>query len=79
MKRLLLAAMVLALAGCGARKELEPKVGQVLPPAPYGAPATPTPDDLLQPPVQTRPARSDDLIESSDKRKSDKFDVPPSN
>ena len=79
MKRVLLVGLVVALAGCGAREGLKPKVGQALPPAPYGATATPTPDDLLAPPVQTRPARSDDLIESSDKRRSDKFDVPPSN
>jgi len=80
MSRLLpLFVAALALAGCGAREPLEPAPGQSLPVAPYGATATPTPEDLLQPPPQTRPARSDDLIESSEKRRSDKFDVPPSN
>ena len=80
MKRLLLlSAAALALAGCGAREALEPAQGQPLPAAPYGATATPSADDLLRPPVQTRPARSDDLIESSDKRRSDKFDLPPPN
>ncbi|HVJ02023.1 MAG TPA: hypothetical protein VM662_07560 [Sphingomonas sp.] len=69
----------LLLAGCGAREPLEPPQGASLPVAPYGATATPTPEDLLAPPPQTRPARSDDLIESSEKRRSDKFDVPPSN
>lgn len=79
MKRLLLFGAMLILAGCGARESLKPVQGQPLPPAPFGATATPTPDDLLKPPVQARPARSDDLIESTDKRRTDKFDVPPSN
>ena len=79
MKRLLLVAAALAVAGCGAREELAPAKGAALPPAPYGADAKPKPGDLLEPPVQTRPGRSDDLIESSDKRRSDEFDLPPSN
>lgn len=78
MKRWMLVAGLL-LAGCGAREELKPAPGQSLPLAPYGAAATPSPDDLLAPPVQTRPARSDDLIESSEKRRSDEFDLPPPN
>ena len=78
MKRIMLVAGLL-LAGCGAREELKPAQGAALPVAPYGAEATPTPEDLLKPPVQTRPARSDDLIESSDQRRSDKFDLPPPN
>jgi predicted small lipoprotein YifL len=79
MKRLLAMGTMLALAACGARGDLEPPQGQALPPAPYGATATPTPPDLLEPPVQTRPARSDDFVESADKRRSDKFDLPPPN
>ena len=79
MKRLILGAAARTLAGCGAREELAPPKGAALPPAPYGANATPKPGDLLESPVQTRPARSDDLIESSDKRRSDEFDLPPSN
>jgi len=78
MKRVVLVAGLL-LAGCGAREELKPAEGAALPLAPYGAAATPTSTDLLDPPVQTRPARSDDLIESSDKRRSDEFDLPPPN
>ena len=80
MKRLAIASLTaLALAGCGAREELKPAEGAALPLAPYGAAATPSSGDLLKPPVQTRPARSDDLIESSDKRRSDEFDLPPPN
>jgi len=78
MKRIILGAGLL-LAGCGAREELKPAQGAALPPAPYGAEATPTPQDLLKPPVQTRPARSDDLIQSSDQRRSDEYDLPPPN
>lgn len=80
MKRLaMMGVAALALTGCGAREELKPVQGAALPVAPYGAQATPTPGTLLDPPVQTRPARSDDLIESSDKRRSDEFDLPPPN
>ena len=78
MKRIILVAGLL-LASCGAREELKPAQGAALPIAPYGAEATPTPEDLLKPPIQTRPARSDDLIESSDERRSDDYDLPPPN
>jgi uncharacterized lipoprotein NlpE involved in copper resistance len=67
----------LVLAGCGNRAELKPKATASLPVAPKGAKATPSPTDLLKPPVQTRPARSDDLIESTNQRRSDTFDLPP--
>lgn len=78
MKALVLAATAaLLLGGCGSREALKPAQGVALPPAPYGADAQPTPPDLLKPAVQTRPARSDDLIESTDKRRSDKYDLPP--
>jgi len=67
----------LALAGCGAAKPLEVAKGQTLPPAPYGATATPTPAQLLTPTAQQRPQRSDELLKSSDVRRSDEFDLPP--
>lgn len=77
MRTMLAAGSLLLLAGCGAREELKPAQGASLPVAPYGATATPGTTDLLAPTVQTRPARSEDLIESTDKRRSDKFDLPP--
>ena len=78
MKRMvLIVAPALLLSACGAREPLTPPQGQALPTAPFGAAATPTADDLLKPPPQTRPGRSDDLIQSSDQRRSDKFDLPP--
>jgi hypothetical protein len=80
MKRLLLVTVAaLALAGCGARKGLVPPEGGQLPVAPYGAAAIPSADALLQPAPQARPARSDDLIESTNRRRSDEFDLPPPN
>lgn len=72
-----LALPALALAGCGAAKPLEVAKGQTLPPAPYGATATPTPAQLLTPTAQQRPQRSDELLKSSDVRRSDEFDLPP--
>jgi hypothetical protein len=45
--------------------------------APYGAAVTPTPPDLLKARAQTRPSRSDDLIQASEARRSDEFDLPP--
>lgn len=78
-KRLLLAipALGLALGGCGVREALAPAPGASLPVAPYGAEVTLTPPDLLKARTQTRPARSDDLIQASEARRSDEFDLPP--
>ncbi|UYY76372.1 hypothetical protein [Sphingomonas sp. R1] len=78
-KRLLLAipALGLALGGCGVREALAPAPGASLPVAPYGAAVTPTPPDLLKARAQTRPSRSDDLIQASEARRSDEFDLPP--
>lgn len=76
---LLLAAVALSLAGCGARRDLRPAPGETLPPAPYGANATPTPGDLLTPTTQQRPTRSDELLRESTERQDDPFDIPPRN
>ena len=67
----------LALAGCGSAGKLKPAPGEHLPVAPYGATATPTPGDLLTPTQQQRPQRSDELLKSSEERRSDEFDLPP--
>ena len=76
MKRLTL-IVVLPLAGCGAATELRPREGQALPPAPYGATATPTPNQLITPTPQQRPQRSDELLNRSQQRRADEFDLPP--
>lgn len=65
------------LAGCGSAGSLKPAPGESLPVAPYGARATPTPDDLLTPTTQQRPERSTELLRRSEERRSDEFDLPP--
>jgi hypothetical protein len=70
--------LALVLAGCGSANGLQPGPGVALPPKPYGATATPTPTQLTQPTNQARPERSDELLRSSDQRRGDDFDLPPS-
>ncbi|KQU53052.1 argininosuccinate lyase [Sphingomonas sp. Leaf339] len=67
----------LLLAGCGSAAGLKPPEGGTLPVAPLGASATPTPQQLLTPTTQQRPQRSDELLRSSEERRSDEFDLPP--
>ncbi|MBJ6122689.1 hypothetical protein [Sphingomonas mollis] len=67
----------LLLAGCGSAAGLKPPEGGKLPVAPLGARATPTPQQLLTPTTQQRPQRSDELLRSSEERRSDEFDLPP--
>jgi hypothetical protein len=68
--------LLFPLAACGSTQTLKPAPGTALPVAPYGATATPTPDDLLTPSVQARPQRSDELLRRSETRKPDPFDLP---
>ena len=79
MKRLLVIGMLLALAACGAARELKPADGRKLPVAPYGATATPTPSQLLTVAPQARPERSDELLKQSEERQGNEFDLPPAN
>lgn len=76
----ILAALAMAgtLAGCGVSSGLKPAAGNTLPPAPYGARAKPSANQLLTPSTQARPDRSEELLTSSDNRRSDEFDLPPS-
>lgn len=67
----------LALAGCGSAVGLKPPAGVALPVAPYGSTATPSPNQLIAPTAQQRPQRSDDLLQNSQPRRSDEFDLPP--
>ena len=76
MKRLALFALP-ALAGCGSAVGLKPPPGATLPVAPYGATAQPTPKQLVTPTAQQRPKRSDELLTTSQERRSDEFDLPP--
>ena len=69
--------IALLLTGCGKAATLKPAEGAGLPPAPYGATATPTADQLVTPPAQARPNRADELLRSSQDRRDDEFDIPP--
>lgn len=72
-----LSLTMLALSGCAQRAPLEPLAGRALPPAPYGANATPDADDLLTPPPQATPERNVELRSRSEQRADDPFDLPP--
>ncbi len=76
MKRLILLT-ALALGACGSATGLKPREGVALPVRPYGAAMTPTPQQLITPTPQQRPARTDELLRSSEERRSDEFDLPP--
>jgi hypothetical protein len=78
MRRLVVPALIFALAGCGANAPLKPKVGQSLPVAPYGAEHSPTAEALLKPGPQAAPERSVELRKRSEERVQDPFDLPPS-
>ena len=68
---------VLTLAGCGKRELLAPPVGVSLPPKPAMATTVPTVDDLLTPSTQQRPGRSEELLQRSEERPDDRFNLPP--
>ena len=72
-----LLAATLLLAACGKVQDLQPAAGKALPPKPATAPAQPQPDTLLAVPTQSRPGRSDELLNRSSIRPDDKFDLPP--
>ncbi len=76
MKPAILLAVLLVTA-CGSRQELRPKEGASLPPTPYAVGESPTPQQLMTPDPQSRPGRSDDLLNRSQERRDDKFDLPP--
>ena len=69
--------LALALAGCGAKKQLTPLAGTTLPTAPYGAPDKPTADELLRRDALAAPERSVELRRRSEERQDDPFDLPP--
>jgi hypothetical protein len=75
--RTLVVFSAILLAACGNKGDLKPAAGGSLPPKPYGAVATPTPADLMQAPPQSRPTRSDEVLRSSEQRRSDEFSLPP--
>jgi len=74
---LALGALALALASCGGKQPLKPVAGQKMPAVPVGATAAPTAQQLMTPPMQSRPERNVELLVQSQERKDDPFDLPP--
>jgi hypothetical protein len=78
MKRaLILCTVALTLAGCGKREALVPLAGAAMPPKPAMAATAPTVDQLLTPSPQQRPGRSEELLQRSEERPDDRFNLPP--
>jgi hypothetical protein len=78
MKRIaVLVFAAVLVTGCGARTGLRPKEGNSLPTKPFTAGETLTPDQLLKLDPQAQPNRSDEQLKKSEKRRDDKFDLPP--
>jgi hypothetical protein len=75
--RRIVAASLIALAGCGRVADLKPAAGHSLPVRPLMASTTPTADELLARPIYARPDRVDELIKKSQPRAADPFDLPP--
>lgn len=70
-------ALAATLAGCGNRAQLTPKANASLPPAAIGQDTPSQADELLEPDDQARPARNDEILRRSERRRNDRFDLPP--
>ncbi len=77
MRGLSIVALGLTLAACAQTAQLKPAPGKSLPVRPLMARATPDVDDLLALPPQAVPRRVDELLTKNQKRKADRFDLPP--
>jgi len=78
MKRALpLLALAILVAACGLREPLSPAPGQHMPPAPAQASRALTTDELIAPPAIARPGRLDELLQRSEERHDDRFNLPP--
>lgn len=75
--RIIVAAALLIVAGCGRVADLEPAAGHVLPVKPLMAREAPSAKDLLTPPPYAKPDRVDELVKRSQPREPDPFDLPP--
>jgi hypothetical protein len=70
-------AVLLVLSACGLREPLSPAQGQHMPPAAAMASRAMTTDELITPPAIARPERLDELLQKSEERHDDRFDLPP--
>ncbi len=69
--------LLASLAACGSQRDLEPAVGDSLPPPPFGRADPPTAEELLEPPPEAEPVRTVELRRQSEEREEDPFDLPP--
>ena len=76
-RALVASACLAALAACGQSRDLEPRSGSALPPAPFGAGEKPNADELLELETLAAPERSVELRRRSEEREDDPFDLPP--
>lgn len=65
------------LAACGKVGPLEPTPNIAPPAKAIGQSEPPGATELLEPSVQARPGRSDELMRRSERRTQDPFDLPP--
>lgn len=75
--RIAAALLLLCLAACGSRADLQPAAGEPLPPQPQQAAEPQTTADLLEVPPIARPERVDEVLTRSEEREDDRFDLPP--
>lgn len=68
---------VLSTSACGRREPLVPAPGEALPPKAATARTASSPDEMMAPTVDVRPARRDELLGRSEERRDDYFDLPP--
>lgn len=77
MKRLVVLALLAALAACGSKKPLTRPAGDPVPATPYAADTAPDSDAMVTPDSQSRPDRSDEVLKRSERREDDRFSLPP--
>jgi hypothetical protein len=73
---LTVAVVAATLAGCGAKRGLQPPDGKQ-PPLPVAAKGRPTFEEMTTPPPQAAPDRVNDPLPRSEPRPDDRFDLPP--
>jgi predicted small lipoprotein YifL len=69
--------LLATLSACGKVGPLEPTPGIAPPAKAIGQDQAPDATTLLEPSVQARPGRSDELMRRSERRTDDPFDLPP--
>ena len=74
---LLLLSAAALLSACGKVGPLSPAPGVSLPPKTYAQDGAVDPQALLEPSTQARPSRVDELLQRSEPRAADPFDLPP--